>query len=184
VFRVVTPLPPVVVDDAGPPPQQAVIDFGQYGTQSLNNNLYDYQIAVGRSTATVSFTEPALMAICLQRTTLCGSGNSQFRNAQVDLRPGGAVVYADVFIPQVASWQRAGVVLDLDGSRRQLTVAGIDMNGQLYTTSPDGLGVTIAEIERTANDILRQLSLNAGGERYNLAEVRVDDTMLTLILRG
>ena len=184
VFRANTPPPPVVVEDAGPPPQQAFIDFGAYGTQSLNNNLYDYNIAIGSTTATVSFSEQALMAICQQQTTLCSSGNSQVRNAQVDLRPGGAVVYADVFIPQVAAWQRAGVVLSIDGSRRQLQVAGIDMNGQLFSTAADGLGATIAEIERTANDILRQLSLNAGGERYNLSEVRADDTTLTLILRG
>lgn len=181
-------VPPVPVVQNAVSPAEVTIDLGSYGTETLSPSRYDYVLAVGSSVtgsqlATVSFTESSLMALCMQRTTICGAGNGQVRGARIDLRPGGAVVYADVLIPQINTWQNLGVVLRLDGSGRQLVVAGIDSGGALYGLPANELGSIVRDVENTANDILRQLALNAGGSRYSLAQVLIDDANLTLILQ-
>lgn len=181
-------VPPLPEVQNASSPAQVVIELGSYGSETLTTNQYAYTIAVGSDAgggqlATVTFTESDLVALCMQRTTICGAGNGQVRGARFDLRPGGAVVYADVLVPQLGVWQNLGAVLRLDSSSRQLVAAGVDIGGVLYTAPPNELGSILREIETAANDVLRQLALNAGGSRYTLDQVRVDDTTLTLILR-
>ncbi len=181
----VPPVPQVYNASA---PAQAVIELGSFGSETLSAGQYSYSIAVGSDAsggqlATVTFTESDLMALCLQRTTICGAGNGQVRGARFDLRPGGAVIYADVLVPQLGAWQNIGVVLRVDGSGRQLQAVGVDVGGALYAAPPNELGSILRDVESAANDTLRQLALSAGGSRYALEQVRVDDTSVTLILR-
>jgi hypothetical protein len=179
---------PVVVQNAVQPPQ-AVIDLGQYGQQAINTNSDLYQIAVGQASdtgaqaAVVTFSEASLMAMCQQRSDICKTSTDQYRNARIDLRPGGAVIYADVTVPNIGVSQTMGVVLRLDGSRRQFQVAGLDVGGTLFDLPSGQLGDTIRQIAQQANDLLSQLSLEASGGRYSLSEVQIDDNTLTLILR-
>jgi hypothetical protein len=187
VFAAVTP-PPVPAVQNAVSPTQIVVELGSYGSETLDTNQYAYTVAVGSDAgggqlATVTFTESDLMALCMQRTTLCGAGNGQVRGARFDLRPGGAVVYADVLVPQLNAWQNLGVVLRVDGSGRQLQAAGVDVGGVLYAAPPNELGSILRDVETAANDVLRQLALSAGGTRFTLDQARVDDTTLTLILR-
>lgn len=187
VFAAVTP-PPVPAVQNAVSPTQIVIELGSYGSETLAANQYNYTVAVGSDAgggqlATVTFTEADLLALCVQRSTICGAGNGQVRGARFDLRPGGAVVYADVLVPQLGAWQNLGVVLRVDGSGRQLQAAGVDISGVLYAAPPNELGSILRDAEAAANEALRQLALNAGGARFTLDQVRVDDSALTLILR-
>ncbi len=187
LFSDITQAPTVEITNLQPTPAQVVIELGAYGTEPLNTNLYDYSLTTGSSAsgqqvAVVSFDEPGLQEICRQRSTICGPGNSTFRNARVDLRPGGAVVYGEVFVPQVGIWQNVGVVMQLTGNHR-IVVAGVDVGGALYSAPPNEFSGTIDEVERVANEVLQQLVLDAGGARYNLSQVQIDDSTLTLILR-
>jgi hypothetical protein len=59
----------------------------------------------------------------------------------------------------------------------------VDIGGALYDTPPGDMSALVEDIERTGNDILNQLSLQASGSQYTLSEVRVDDSTLTLIMR-
>ncbi len=185
VFANVPVVPTVEVQNPVTPPQ-AVINFGSYGSQDLPQTQ-DYTIAVGNTTggpvATVSFTEPGLMSLCLQRSDMCSNTNPQYRNARIDLRPSGAIIYADVFIKDFSLWQPIGVVLQLDSSLKQFVVSGVDVNGALYSVPPTELGDTVTQIATTGNDILRQLSLEASGGQYHLQEVLIDNTTLTLVMR-
>lgn len=181
-------VPPVPAVQNAASPTQIVVELGSYGSETLTTSQYDYTVAVGSDAgggqlATVTFTEADLMALCLQRTTICGAGNGQVRGARFDLRPGGAVVYADVLVPQLGAWQNLGAVLRVDGSGRQLQAAGVDVGGVLYAAPPNDLGSILRDVETAANDVLRQLALNAGGARFTLDQVRLDDSTLTLILR-
>jgi hypothetical protein len=185
-----SPQPPAqVVVQNGIQPPQAVIDLGQYGQQAINTNSDLYQIAVGQASdtggqaAVVTFTEASLMELCQQRSDICKTTTDQYRNARIDLRPGGAVIYADVTVPNLGLSQTMGVVLRLDSSRRQFQVAGIDVAGTLFDLPSGQLGDTIRQIAQRGNDLLSQLSLEAGGGRYSLSEVQIDDNTLTLILR-
>lgn len=187
VFAAVTPPPIPAVQNAASP-TQIVIELGSYGSETLAANQYNYTVAVGSDTgggqlATVSFSEADLLALCVQRSALCGAGNGQVRGARFDLRPGGAVVYADVLVPQLGAWQHLGIALRVDASGRQLQAAGVDIDGVLYAAPPTELGSILRDAEAAANEALRQLALNAGGARFTLDQVRVDDSALTLILR-
>lgn len=187
VFSGVTSAPTIeIVDPISA--DDGIISLGSYGTESLNSGRYPYSLVVGRSesgapVAALSFTETSLMALCAQRTTVCGQSGDFYRNGRVDLRPGGAVVYAEVFVAQPGVWQNLGVVLRLDSTHRQLDVRGVDLNGTLYEAPPTALGATAADIEQSGNEILRQLVLETGGESFTLSEIRIDDSTLTLILR-
>ena len=122
------------------------------------------------------------MQLCQQVSTLCSADNTQYRNVQFDLRNGGAVFYADVTVPGLGVTQRAGVVLRLRDAAR-FEVAGMDVGGTLYDVPPEAFGDLVNEVERTGNDILRQLSVQADGTTYTLTEVYISDELLTLVLR-
>lgn len=185
IFANAQPLPTVQVQNAVVP-DQAVINLGSFGTQELPQTQ-DYTIAVGNTTggpvATVAFTEEGLMNLCYQRTDLCSNANDQYRNARIDLKPNGAIIYADVFIKDFSLWQPVGVVLQMDNSQRQFIVVGVDMSGTLYSVPPNGMGDTVTQIATKGNEVLRQLSLEASGGQYQLSQVLVDDTTLTLVMR-
>ncbi|MBK9748145.1 MAG: hypothetical protein IPO91_15405 [Chloroflexi bacterium] len=48
---------------------------------------------------------------------------------------------------------------------------------------PESFGTTITEFETRGNELLRQLSVQAGGGYYTLSEVIIDDQNLTVVLR-
>jgi hypothetical protein len=183
-----TPVPTIELQNSVQPPQFTV-DLGQYGSQTLSNDsgLYDVQVgsdSSGGQAAVVSFSEAGLQELCRQRSDVCGPNNPRFRNAQIDLRPGGAVVYADVVIPQLGNVeQRAGAVLRLDASAQRFEFAGVDINGTIYDVPPEQFGETVVEMERAGNEILDQLRLEASGGQYTLSQVSIDDDQLTVLLR-
>jgi hypothetical protein len=124
--------------------------------------------------------EISLLNLCREFTTICESGNDTVRNASFDLRPGGVVVNADLYVPQLNAWQRVGVVMTFSG--RQVRVSGVDMNGQLYTAPPGEIGSRINDIEAEANRLLTQIQVSAGGSSYTLHEIYADEQTLTLLL--
>lgn len=187
VFAAAPPPPEMQVQNPVAP-GDAVLNLGSYGTQPLSADARYYSVTTGTSAAgapvaLVTFTENSLMELCHQRTDICSNTNSQYRNVRLDLRPGGAVVYADLRLPELGIWQAVGVALRLDASGRQFEVAGVDVGGTLYDLPPSGLGEQVAQIAAAGNDLLRQLELIAGGGRYTLSQVYIDDTTLTLLLR-
>lgn len=188
LFQEATPIPTIQLQNPVQPPQFTV-DLGQYGQQNLSNDSTLYTLEVGSDqtgtqAAVVSFSEAGLQELCRQRTDVCSPANPRYRNARIDLRPGGAVIYADVTIPELGGIeQTAGVVLRLDGSGQQFEFAGVDVGGTLYDVPPESFGATVSDLERTGNDILNQLWLEAGGEQFVLSQVSIDDTTLTLTLR-
>jgi hypothetical protein len=189
VFQNVPTVPTVAVQNPTVP-QEAVINLGSLGSQTIQINPTEtqYEIVVGTGNngaplATVSFTETGLMDMCYQRADLCGNSSGQYRNPRIDLRPGGAIIYAEIYVPDFGIWQAAGVVLRLDSSQRQFEVAGVDVGGTLYDVPPNGLGQQVADVARVGNETLNQLSLEASGGRYALSQVIIDDTTLTLVMR-
>ncbi len=182
-------VPPTAVVQNPTSPQQVTVNLGQYGSETASVDSQNYAFVTGSSDtgariARASFTEAGLLAICAQQSAICREGSDQYRSIALDLRPGGAVVSADVNAGGLG-WQRVGVVLQLDSSRTLLQVAGIDLNGGLYDSSalPGDLATSVDAIEGTLNDTLRQLAVQASGEYYTLSEIIIDDTTLTLILR-
>lgn len=187
LFEDITPLPTVVIENILPTPASAVVNLGQFGTETLNNNLYDYSITTGSSStgqqlATLSFDEGSLQTICQQRSDICGPNNPRFRHAIIDLKPGGAIINGEVYIPQVGIWQRVGLVMQIVNGR-QMNIAGVDVGGTLYTAAPSEFSDLISEVERIGNEAIQQLAVEAGGTTYTLVEVRATENTLTLVMQ-
>lgn len=173
---------PVVLDNPTTP-TQALVNLGASGVQELPATVVQTGTIDGSAAATVSFSETDLMNLCVQRTTFCSNTNPQYRNLRLDLQPGGGVVYADVNIPELGLAQTVGVALRLDGSRRQLEIAGLDMGGTLYGLPDNQLGQQARDVAAKANELLQSASLNAGGGVYNLADIRIDHERITFVMR-
>lgn len=181
------PVSPPVIQDAVVP-SSAVLEINQpnIGALPADQNFYSVTTGTtdtGMAVAAVTFTEANLLDICRQRTTLCSEANDQFRNVRLDLRPGGAVVYAEVSLPDLPVRQTVGVVLRLDATGRQFEIAGVDIGGQLFDVPPGTLSEQAAQIAANGNALLRQLELEAGGGVYRLNQVYIDDAAVTLILQ-
>src|SRR5215207_7308933 len=172
-------------------PEQVTVNLGGYGgEQAIDTNNENVQVEVGsdasgQQTAVVSFTEAGLLEICRQRSPVCNGSDPRFQNTRLDLQPNGAVIYADVSVPTQFGFtvqQPAGFVLQLDSSRRQFQFAGIDLNGNLYTNPPAQFADQEQQFEQTGNDILNQVTLDAGTGNLALSEVIIDDATLTLVM--
>jgi hypothetical protein len=190
IFAEVTPQPTLVLQNPTEIPQ-ITLDLGGYGQQTLNTDpqLYHFTVgtgATGQAVATANFTESGLMQLCYQRSTVCGANSTdpRFKNARIDLRPGGAIVYADVNLPQSQNVSLpAGVVVRWDAPSRKVVFAGVDIGGTLYASPPQSLADTIASVEQQMNDLLQQAAIEVGGGRYTVSDVIITDTTATLILR-
>jgi hypothetical protein len=174
-------LPPAQPITGAVQPVGVSVSAGSYGRFELPAGA-GYQVTVGAGQATVAITEQALLDQCRLRSNLCGAGNGQFRNARFDFRPGGAILYADAYISSFNLWQTVGLVLEVDASGRQFTIAGVDVGGALYNVPESGLGTDINRIAEAANDALNQLSVNISGSAYILQSIRLDESSLTLLL--
>ena len=190
IFTEVTPQPIVVLQNPTELPQ-ITLNLGGYGQQTLNTDpqLYHFTLGTGASgqpLATAIFTEAGLMQLCYQRSTVCGpnSADPRFRNARIDLRPGGAIVYAEVNLPQSQNISLpAGVVVRWDTPSRKVVFAGVDIGGTLYASPPQSLANTIASVEQQMNDLIQQAAVEVSGGRYTVSDVIITDTTATLILR-
>lgn len=89
---------------------------------------------------------------------------ARLRDPWIDLKPGGAVVYADVDLE--VGWQQVGAVFMLDASGRQLVLAGVDIDGRLYSAPPAGeIADLVNQLESEGNRALRELTfLDPAGE--------------------
>lgn len=131
----------------------------------------------------ITFTEADLLTLCQRYADICLS-DPRFQNPSVDLRPGGAIVSADVTLPELAGiQQRVGVVAHVDESGRALRVDGIDLGGTLYAVPSNDIGQLIRNAEAQINSALAQLVIETGAGALALDRITVNDSTVTLTLR-
>jgi hypothetical protein len=185
IFSQAQPIPTVQVQNPVQP-AQVLVDVGELGTFNVDASSLDAVVGdspEGGQVGRVSFNESQLLDLCRQRSVVCAQGDGRVRNASIDLRPGGAVVNGDFYVPQLGLWQRAGIVLRLNSTTAQFDVAGVDVNGMLYNVPPGELSESVNRIAQVGNEILNDVVVNAGGASLQLREIYADDNLLTLILR-
>jgi hypothetical protein len=179
-----TPLPPAQLD-AVTVPGEIIVSAGTGQSRAVAGRTAAYEVVVGesgtRQIAQATFSENGLVDLCRQYSNFCGAQGDPVRNASIDLKPGGGIVYADIRVEGLG-WQRVGVVLRVNDFNR-LEVVGVDIDGTLYAAPPGNIGQIINEAESTANNVLNQLTMQAGGEQYRLSQVIADEQNLTLVLR-
>ena len=184
-----TPLPQIAAPTL---PPSFSVSAGGYGQQTIQNNqgaqVRVGQDETGQNLATVTSTETDIMNLCRQWSTICtpqGTLESGYtlRNARIDLKPGGAVIYAEAQAPGVNIWQEAGIVFQVNAAGDGLVVRGVDVNGLLFSSPPPELAVLVNEAESAINDAIRQVAIDAQGENYALQSIAIDDSQMTLLLR-
>jgi hypothetical protein len=105
---------------------------------------------------------------------------TRLRNPWIDLRPGGAVVYADVDLE--IGWKRVGAVVMVDASGRQIEVIGVDIDGRLYSTPPDGQIAELAErVEFEANRALRELTFIDPAGQLTIQTISVSEDLAQIL---
>ncbi|MCA9905518.1 MAG: hypothetical protein KC547_16795 [Anaerolineae bacterium] len=168
---------------------QVTVTLPEYGQSTIDVQPQYVQIVSGTDdkgipAATVTVNEQNMVTLCAQYTPLCQNADPRFQNVSIDLRPGGAIVYADVTVPELGSVsQRVGAVMRVDASGRQIEFAGVDIGGTLYAAAPGNLSSQIAEYEQAANNALQELIVQAGGSLYRLSAIQIDDVTLMLVMR-
>ncbi len=185
---------PEIVVIATLQPSEIVVSAGDLGDRALNVPPSAVQIESGQMVASndgstpqidvlrVTVDENGMLDICRQYSPICTpTGDSRLRNVMFDLRPGGAVINGEFYIPQLSSWQAVGLVMRLTVQNR-LQVMGVDVNGTLYNAPPGDMSQMVQEAETRANDLIQQLALQAGGARYTLRSLSIDDATLTMLL--
>jgi hypothetical protein len=102
------------------------------------------------------------------------------RNTWVDLKPGGAVAYAEVNLE--VGWEQVGAVLMLDASGRQLILAGVDVDGRIYSTPPAGRIAELAdELESLSNRALRELTFIDPAGRLTIQGMSISENGVQIL---
>lgn len=171
-------------------PAQFTLSASSTAPQTLTNDsalwgLMTGADASGSQTASATVSERGLLELCNQRTTICSPNSSdpRVRNARIDLRPSGAIIAADVTLPELGGLPiGVGLALAVGEDGRSLRVIGIDMQGMLYSIPP-AVSDLVATAEQRVNDWLNTLSLQTPDGIYRLSQIYVTDDALTVLFR-
>lgn len=182
-FQSSAPLPAVDLQNAQSA-SSVMVTTAQYGNLALDARAFTLgQSAGGQAVATAAYSESQLNELCRARSPICGAGDDRIRNAQIDLRTGGAIVRGEVFIPQLNSWQPVGVVLKTGGNSPRLEVTGVDLNGEFFPLPEGEIGDAARRIESAANDALSQAAATIDGQTLQLSELYADDQRVLAVFR-
>jgi hypothetical protein len=166
---------------------QISVRLGSLPPQTISTSSASLRAAVGTDALSgqpvmaVVADEAALASLCARLSAICGPDSPTVRRARFDLKPGGVIVYGEFFIPQLNTWQPAGIVMQQRGIR--LSIVGVDLNGTLYTSAPPPFADLLQEIETVANQVISQAVISSGGNTFSLRDVYIDETQLELRLR-
>lgn len=104
----------------------------------------------------------------------------QVRNPRVELKQGAMIVYADANLE--FGWQEIGLVIQLTNNGRQFEVAGIDLNGQLYSTPPQGYIADLMQtIEVEGNRALNNTQIVTPSGNLNIQQIYITEDTVQLI---
>jgi hypothetical protein len=202
VFAAATEFAPEFFVQSTLDPNQVILDVGQFGQRTLNTETSTIQIEIGSSTAVeggmadmggsggaapatevrLIFDAADLLDLCFQYSVICAAESTPIRNVRFILRNGGIIAQGEFYVEQAGIWQTVGVVMRQSGVN-QLTLAGVDLNGTLYTTPSGELTALIDNATDTANEVLRQLTVQASGQQYTLSAMYFESNAITVIMR-
>lgn len=163
-----------------------ILETGSY-SQTFSGTGAGYTVVIGDTESDmqqqmqVSFTESGLVEQCRELVTICSQlSDSGMRNTRFDLRAGGMVINTDFEI-QAGVWQSVGLVVQINNN--QMDIVGVDIGGTVFAPTTTDLSALVSEAESRGNLFLRELSARTGIDTFNLANIIIDDTTMTLILR-
>jgi len=185
VFAEATPVPTLAFEATQRPPQQVSVSVPR--TQSFNVDVQSVPVKLGTDNANtdvaqVRLDEAEILSLCQQYTDFCTSGSEIIRNAQVDLRAQGAIINAQLQIPETGIWQDVGIVVQVINGT-QIDIMGLDVGGTLYAPQSGEVLRLFTEAEQLANEYLRTGTIAVGSQQFRLQSIQVDDNTLAVTFR-
>lgn len=176
----------IPIFDAPQNVSQAILSAGSYGQQTLNSSsAYTIQTGNdenGNTIAQITVSENGIAILCGQYSNVCSANGSPFRNANVNLENNRVTIAGEAFISSLNTWQPIAVIASLSPTNT-VQIEAVDINGTLFGI-PDGeLGDRIRDIQVTANQAIRQLSLQSNGITYRLDNIIITETQLVATFR-
>jgi hypothetical protein len=156
------------------------VNAGALGTIPLENA--QSATVDGRAATVVRVSETQLNVLCRTRTPICAASPAPpVYDATIDLRSGGALVRGMVYVGPLGIYQQAALALRFAGS--SVTIAGVDIDGTLYSLPDSGLGTSVLDLQRRMDEVLRGITATDGSRVLALSGMYADDAMLTLVFR-
>lgn len=161
----------------------SAVGFGQMNLPASPN----YSISAGkddRGAELVQITIGAenIHALCLQYTDFCGDQGNPFRRAKIALESGRAVIAGEAFVELLNVWQAIELRLSLSPANAiQIDSVGID--GARYRIPDNELGQRIGEVQASANQMLRGLSVRIDEKTYPLFDIIITASQLVAVFR-
>jgi hypothetical protein len=138
----------------------------------------------GETTYLIAADEESLNGFLVERIFAPALENGRYRGVEIDLNPGGLVMYGDVQLG--LRWQRMGVLLLQEEEALALSTAGLVLNQQVYAV-PEGnsLARALLPAGRQAQRALQALTIVGPlpGEA-RVEQARFDHEQLQIVARA
>ncbi len=135
----------------------------------------------GQPLAIAEYHESALASLC--EFWMNGCRNDRYRIDRIDFREGGMIVYGDINVGDLGWYEGIGIALRLQADRITFEPAGMIWGGELFDLPDSGpLADQIAHLARVGNNGLVNLHMDLDNFSLELAELRLNDDSLLLIL--
>lgn len=176
-------VPIIQVQAARPAVILSAVGFGQMNLPaSPSYSISAGQDESGADTVQITIRAEGIHALCSQYTDFCGDQGNPFRRAKIALESGAAVIIGEAFVELLNVWQAIELRLSLSPAKSiQIDSVGID--GIRYRLPDNELGRRIGEVQASANQMLRGLSVRTGGKTYSLFDIIITESQLVAVFR-
>jgi len=165
------------------PVDRFTVTIPGYGQETFNQadfNIAAGEVATGVVTAAVTITEADFERLCHNQPQRCN--REAFDDLEVDFRPGGVIIYADV---QAALGQKIGIAVTIVDAGRTIEVAGVDIGGALYDVNslPDDLKRIVQEARQIVDQSIDTMTVTIGGQALRLYDINSDHEQIRLVFQ-
>lgn len=176
-------IPIIQTQAARPAVLLAAGGFGQMNLPaSPNYRISAGQDESGADTVQITIGAENIHALCLQYTDFCGDQGHPFRRAKIALDHGAAMIVGEAFVELLNAWQAIELRLSLSPAKA-IQIDSVGINGARYRLPDNELGQRIGEVQASANQMLRGLSVRTGGKTYPLFDIIITESQLVAVFR-
>lgn len=170
------------------PPNQVIVRSGgvtvqadQAADDAVAETFLVGESVAGQPLAIAEYQESALASLC--EFWMDGCQNDRYRIDRIDFRDGGMIIYGDINVGDMVWYEGIGIALRLKADRITFEPAGMVWEGELFDLPDSGpLAEQIAHLAQVGNNGLVDLRMDLDNFSLELAELRLNDDSLLLIM--
>lgn len=159
------------------------VSAGAFGQLDLSTD----SIEIGSDDAGAEVAQAVMRAddiqeLCVQYTDYCGDKGKAFRRAKVTIGDSSMVIASEAFVDILNIWQPLELQLSLSADNA-IQIDNVNIDGRYYSLPDNALGQNIQKALKTANQILKLLSVEAEGKTYQLFDIVITENQLVATFR-